>query len=93
MVRESPERLIKRVARRIVEVRRAAGITQERFAEAMDVTVQYVSRIEVGENITLSTLVKIANALGSTVIDLLEPPKTAEHPQKRGRGRPRKTGG
>ena len=85
---ETPERLVQRVGQRVAELRRAAGMTQEAFAEALDVTVQYVSRIEVGENLTLTTLAKIARALGVTVVDLLQPPgPTGSGPT---RGRPRK---
>ena len=84
---ETPERLVQRVGRRVAELRRAAGMTQEAFAEALDVTVQYVSRIEVGENLTLITLAKVARALGVTVIDLLQPPGPAGAGPTRGRPR------
>jgi len=88
---ETPERLVQRVGQRVAELRRAAGMTQEAFAEALDVTVQYVSRIEVGENLTLTTLAKIARALGVTVIDLLQPPGPVGAGATRGRPRKRTT--
>jgi transcriptional regulator with XRE-family HTH domain len=88
---ETPERLVQRVGERIAELRRAAGMTQEAFAESLDVTVQYISRIEVGENLTLTTLAKIARALGVTVIDLLQPPGPTGGGPTRGRPRKRTT--
>ena len=89
--RETPERLIKRVASRVSELRRAGGLTQEKLAERLDTTVQYVSKVEVGENLTLSSLAHTANALGVRAADLLDAPALAERTAKRGRGRPRKT--
>ncbi len=77
------------VARRIVELRRAHGMTQEKLAEALECSVQYASRIEVGENLSIHTLTKIANAVGVPVIKLFEPPTTEVSVVKR--GRPRKS--
>jgi transcriptional regulator with XRE-family HTH domain len=88
---ESPERLIERVARRVVELRRDAGLTQEQLAEALDVTVQQVGKWEVGENLTLASMARMATALGVPAIELLRPPKPVERTTKRGRGRPRKS--
>ena len=72
--RQDPERLVRDVACRISELRRGSGLTQERLAEAMGSSVQYVSRVEAGENLTLHTLTKIANVLKVRVIELLFPP-------------------
>lgn len=88
MPAETPEQLIQRVARRIVELRHAAGRTQEELAEALATSVQYVSRIEVGENLTLASVAKIARVLGVPAITLLEPPDS-KAPRARA-GRPRK---
>ena len=84
---ESPERLVKRVGRRITDIRRGLGLTQEAFAEALSVSVQYASRIETGENLTLHTLAKIARALHVEVIELFEPPEAVVRPPTRGRPR------
>jgi transcriptional regulator with XRE-family HTH domain len=84
---ESPERLIARIAQRIVELRREASLTQETFAERLDVTVQYVSKIEVGENLTLRSLASIARALGVPVDALFERPASSVPAAKRGRPR------
>jgi transcriptional regulator with XRE-family HTH domain len=86
---ESPERLVQRVARRITELRRTAGLTQEKLAERLNVTVQYVSRIEVGENLTLHSLAVIARALEVKVGALFETPAVPSRATKR--GRPRKS--
>lgn len=88
MAAETPEHLIQRVARRIVQLRHSAGLSQEEFAEALATSVQYVSRIEVGENLTLATLTKIAGALAVPVNALLEAPDA--RPDTPRRGRPRK---
>lgn len=88
---EDPERLVRDVGRRIVELRRSAGLTQEEFAEAMRSSVQYVSRVELGENLTIHSLAKIANVLGVRVADLFQAPGPAARAVKR--GRPRKPAG
>jgi transcriptional regulator with XRE-family HTH domain len=54
---------VRGVGARIAELRRAAGLTQEQFAEAINASVQYASRVEVGENLTLHSLAKIADVL------------------------------
>jgi len=88
-VAQDPDELVRNVGQRVSELRLTRGMTQERFAEAMGCSVQYVSRIEVGENLSLHTLVKIGNVLDVTVSELLEPP-TGIIPEKK-RGRPRKS--
>jgi transcriptional regulator with XRE-family HTH domain len=88
--REDPDRLVRDVGRRIAELRRAANMTQEQLAEALNASVQYVSRIEIGENLTLHTLAKVANALHVPVAALFEAPGPKAREVKR--GRPRKAG-
>lgn len=53
-------------------------MTQERMAERLGVSVQWVSRVESGENLTLHTLAKLARILGVEVnaifaSDVVEP--------------------
>lgn len=87
--REDPDRLVHDVGARIAELRKAAGLTQAAFAEALGASVQYASRIELGqENLTLHSLARIANVLGVRVVDLFEPPTQVRTVK---RGRPRKT--
>lgn len=53
------------VGRRVAELRAARGMTQEALAEAAGVDVSTLRRIEHGErNVTLRTVVTVANALG-----------------------------
>jgi transcriptional regulator with XRE-family HTH domain len=85
--RQDPDQLVRDVGARIGELRRAAGLTQEQFAEAMNASVQYASRVEFGENLTLYSLAKIADALDVRVVDLFQPATVDARPK---RGRPRK---
>lgn len=67
------------VGRRIAELRRGKGYTQEQMAELLDVGSRYVSRAERGdENLTLESLAKVASVLGVRARALLDAPaKTA----------------
>lgn len=61
-----------KLGKRIRDERSKTGLTQEKLAELAEVSAAYMGRIERGErNITVKTLVKIANALGTTVDYLL----------------------
>ena len=77
--------LIRSVGRRVAELRAAAGLTQADLAEQVGVSIQYLQRIEAGaENLTLRSLVRLANVLETEVGELLRP-ATSPPP---GRGRP-----
>ncbi len=53
-------------------IRLKRGLSQEELASICDLHRTYIGSVERAErNITLSTLVKFANALNVTVIDLL----------------------
>lgn len=56
---------------RIRTVRQRRGITQEQLAEKVDISTNFMSLIENGRNMSVETLVKIAEALGVTVDYLL----------------------
>ena len=72
-----PQRVARAVARRIAELRVARGFTQEAFAEKLDVSVQYLRRVEYAQtNLTVVQLVRIANSLGVRVERLFVKPKT-----------------
>ena len=47
------------------------GITQEKLAEMVDISTNFMSLIENGRNMSVETLMKIADALGVTVDYLL----------------------
>lgn len=73
------------IARKIIEMRKAKGITQAGLAQLMRTKQSAISRIENGDqNITLSTLKKIATILNEPIkieinpdisLDLCEPIK------------------
>lgn len=71
---ERPEDFVVRVTRRIAEVRRSRGLTQDQVAEAMGTATRNVQRLEAGQNLTLHTLSRIATALGVSPSDLLAGP-------------------
>jgi len=97
-VRETEgDELVREVASRIAALRQAKGLTQEGFAERLEKSVQYVSRLEIGENLTLRSLATIARALEVKVVELLagdstesESPSAVTTPKRRGRPRRRK---
>jgi transcriptional regulator with XRE-family HTH domain len=73
MPRRRDEALLVKVGRRVAEVRRARGWTQERLAEALGVGPVTLSRLETGHRaLSLSTLAGIAGALEVTLGDLLD---------------------
>ncbi len=56
---------LRRLGERVREERRSRGLTQEALAEALDLSVAYVSLIERGgRNPPYTTVVAIARALG-----------------------------
>lgn len=89
MVVEEARAVMRGVGRRVAELRRQAGLTQEQVAERGDVSVRYWRRIETGrENLTLSALVWLANLLGVRTAELMEYPADLTIPK----GRPRRAG-
>jgi transcriptional regulator with XRE-family HTH domain len=64
----------KLVGRNFGKLRREKGFTQEQFAEISGFTQQYVSDLERGRrNPTVVTLFHLADALGISHIDLVQP--------------------
>ena len=59
------------LGRRIKRERLKRGITQEQLAETVDISVNFMSLIENGRNMSVETLANIAVALGVTVDYLL----------------------
>lgn len=78
-----PRTVIPNLGRRIGELREHRTFTKEVFAERLGVSVQYVSRIEKGTNLTVESLIKVANALAVGIPDLFTLPTTP--PRRRGR--------
>lgn len=64
----------KLVGRNVRAVRKARGMTQEELAERSGFSQQYISDLERGRrNPTIVSLYELAQALGSTPVDLLQP--------------------
>jgi transcriptional regulator with XRE-family HTH domain len=67
--------VLRDLGRRIADLRVRRGLTQDRLAENADVTVQYIQRIEAGrENLTVRSLVRLANLLGVSIVEIFEEP-------------------
>jgi transcriptional regulator with XRE-family HTH domain len=73
----SPAQVERVVGRRVAELRGQRGWTQERFAEKLGVSVQYLRRIELAQtHVTVPKLVELANALRVIPAALLERPQS-----------------
>jgi transcriptional regulator with XRE-family HTH domain len=72
---DNPTSAVRRVAKRIAEIRREKGITQDEMAERLRCATKNYQRIEYGQNVTIKTLTRIANLLGVTVTELVPPPR------------------
>lgn len=83
--------MARKIGRKIAELRKTAGLTQADLAERLGVSIERVSRIEREGNLTVHTIVTVANALGVTAAELwAEPAVAAPKEGTRPRGRPRK---
>lgn len=62
-----------RFAKRLKELRAQQGLTQAALAERAGVTLSYIGRLEIGRHDPqLSTLYKLAKALGVSISDLVQ---------------------
>lgn len=62
----------KEVGNRLRDIRRKLSLTQERFAEMLDISTQLYKKMEIGENnISINTLKKMKNKLNFSVDYLL----------------------
>ena len=69
------DRAIKDIGRRIAEIRRERGWTQEQGAERLGLQTNNLQRIELGmQNLTVRSLVRLANGLGVGLASLCEAP-------------------
>lgn len=65
--------LLAGIGKRVTHIRKNKKLTQEQLAEKMDVSQQFVSRIERGrENLSMTSVKKVAEALGIGMDDLVE---------------------
>lgn len=84
MAFSDPYEIIHDVGRRVAEIRALRGLTQEKLAAQADVTLKYLQRIEAGkENLTLESLVHLANLLQADLVEFFVKPSTLSG--KRGR--------
>ena len=87
--RSSPQTVVDAVGRRIAEVRRHHGLTQEQAAEVLGISLRHMKRLEAGHNMTIFTLARIAFAFDVTPAELLARPRSSA---PRRPGRPRASG-
>lgn len=74
MARTTLDRTARHLGRRVAELRRRAGMTQEELAEQVDTSARYVQQVEAGrQNLTLELMVRFANGLGVDPAALLQP--------------------
>jgi UDP-N-acetylglucosamine 1-carboxyvinyltransferase len=72
MARPTADSLARRVARRIAAARRSRGLTQDALAEALGIATRNLQRMEGGgQNLTLETIERVAEALGADAETLL----------------------
>lgn len=65
-------RLLSTLAKRMKERRQALGMSQEALADRSGLSSNFIARIEIGDKTpSLSTLAKLADALGTSVSELL----------------------
>jgi transcriptional regulator with XRE-family HTH domain len=71
-----PDRLMRDLGRRLAELREERALTQEALAEEAGFSTKYLQRLEAGrENLSLRSLVRLANLLKAPVVRLLDPPR------------------
>ncbi len=80
MTDEATSRVLKDIGRRIAEARTERGMTQETFAEeVLGVSLKYLQHLEAGrENLTVGSLVALAERIGCALTDLFAPPRSRE---------------
>ncbi|MCI4355189.1 MAG: helix-turn-helix transcriptional regulator [Thermoplasmata archaeon] len=88
--RRDPDLVVRDVGRRVAELRAQRGLTQAAFSEVIGLSVTHLRKIELGElNMTIHSLVRLADHLDVGIGELFEPPKS----RAVRRGRPRRTTG
>jgi transcriptional regulator with XRE-family HTH domain len=75
--RRSVQSALDDFGRRVAEIRRAKGWTQERIAERLGMPLRNYQKIEAGlRNITMRTIVAVANAVDVPLHDLFIAPES-----------------
>ncbi|HEY1957576.1 MAG TPA: helix-turn-helix transcriptional regulator [Polyangiaceae bacterium] len=83
-----PDRVCRNIGRRIAELREERSLTQEQLSVLLASSSQWISQIEAGRNMTVHSLVRVAEALRVPVQQLFDAPKA--QPRVRRAGRPRR---
>jgi len=74
---QDADEVIQGVGRRIAELRLALGLTQDQLGERLDMDTNNLQRIETGrQNLTIRTLVRVANVLDVPVRALFDEPES-----------------
>jgi len=74
---------LKQIGGRIRDLRKDADLTQEELADRSGINAAYVARIERGEvNVTIQTLVNIAQGLKVELYDVVRPARAFPDPVK-----------
>ncbi len=84
-MRYDPDQIASDVGKRVAELRREKGLTQVRVAESLNVAYQWISQIERGQNVSVHTLARLANALDVPMAQFFAP--SAAAPKGRSRSR------
>lgn len=67
-------KVLRRIGRRLGELRAESGRTQEQLAEQMDVSVNYLRQVETGaKGLSLRAICQLADVVGVDVSELLRP--------------------
>lgn len=72
------------VVANIRRIRKERGMTQEKLAELCNTSVSYIGLLEIGRNVPkLSTIEKIADALGVDYVELFISPESQTNPSNK----------
>lgn len=85
VARYNPDSLVRDIGRRVAELRRERGLTQQALASKLRATMQWVQQIEYGANLTIHSLARVANALDIDLEALLVPPRPSSYVMRPGR--------
>ena len=78
-----PGEFSKKLGQRVAELRKRAGLTQLKLAEAVDVAVETVSRLERGVTVPgVETLARMATAMGVEPFEVLVFPRKSSPKDK-----------
>lgn len=78
-MRRHDHAVLRDIGRRIAEIRRLRGLTQEQLAEVLEMSPKFLQRLEAGsENMGVLSLVQMATALECQLVDLFATPSSRE---------------